>query len=172
MRENYLIACICEGSSERAIIDLLLEHDKLIFSLDQLLERETIKIRNAKKFETMYLDKATDQKVKIYRILDSRNENFKLSKAYAAKVEVINIITAPEVELLLIHAEDQYEQYVKSRKKPSEFASTLFKGENIKSYSFIKRYFCDIEILISAIEIYRSKKSIKHGDLTLLDILK
>ncbi|WP_322903293.1 hypothetical protein [Paenibacillus campi] len=109
MREDCLIACICEGSSERAIIDILLEHDKLIFSLDQLLERETIKIRNAKKFETMYLDKATAQKVKIYRILDSRNENFKLSKAYAAKVEVINIITAPEVELLLIHAENQYE---------------------------------------------------------------
>ncbi|WP_322923049.1 hypothetical protein [Paenibacillus campi] len=172
MREDCLIACICEGSSERAIIDILLEHDKLIFSLDQLLERETIKIRNAKKFETMYLDKATAQKVKIYRILDSRNENFKLSKAYAAKVEVINIITAPEVELLLIHAENQYEQYVKSRKKPSEFASTLFKGENIKSYNFIKSYFGHVEILIAAIEMYRSKKSIKYSDLTLLDILK
>lgn len=34
----------------------------------------------------------------IIRILDSRRENFRLSKAYAHKVDVINIITAPELK--------------------------------------------------------------------------
>ena len=40
--EEY-IACICEGSAEQAIMDLLLENNKLEFSKEQLLEEETIR---------------------------------------------------------------------------------------------------------------------------------
>ena len=32
------IACICEGSAEEAIMDILLDHDLLIFSREDLLE--------------------------------------------------------------------------------------------------------------------------------------
>ena len=35
------------------------------------------------------------------RILDSRRENFKISKAYQFMVDVINVITAPEIEMLI-----------------------------------------------------------------------
>ena len=34
------------------------------------------------------------------RILDSRREEFRLSKAYEQKVDVVNVITAPEIEIL------------------------------------------------------------------------
>lgn len=33
-------ACICEGGAETAIMDLLLDQNKLIFSRDELLEGE------------------------------------------------------------------------------------------------------------------------------------
>jgi len=45
-------------------------------------------------------------KISVIRILDSRRENFKLSKAYEHKVDVINVITAPEIEMLIIFNED------------------------------------------------------------------
>lgn len=48
--EGY-IACICEGSAEQAIMDLLLDNNKLIFSKEQMLEGETIRCRGAKNFE-------------------------------------------------------------------------------------------------------------------------
>lgn len=32
MTEEVYIACICEGAAEDAIIDILLDNDKLIFS--------------------------------------------------------------------------------------------------------------------------------------------
>ena len=38
-------ACICEGGAERAILELLLEQDKLIFSKEELLEEEIINSR-------------------------------------------------------------------------------------------------------------------------------
>lgn len=44
-------------------------------------------------------------KISVVRILDSRRENFKLSRAYRDKVDVINIITAPEIEMLIIFSE-------------------------------------------------------------------
>ena len=45
------------------------------------------------------------------RILDSRREEFRLSKAYAQKIDVVNVITAPEIEMLIIQAEGAYDQF-------------------------------------------------------------
>ena len=58
------------------------------------------------------------------RILDSRREEFRLSKAYEQKIDVVNVITAPEIEMLIIHAEGAYDQFKRSGKKPSEFCKT------------------------------------------------
>lgn len=82
MELSKYIACICEGTAEEVIMDILLDHDKLIFSRNQLLEEAPIRCRDAKKFEARYLRKGFTDKISIIRILDSRRENFKLSKAY------------------------------------------------------------------------------------------
>lgn len=70
-----------------------------------MLDEKVIRIRSAKKFEERYLHKGFDNQISIIRILDSRKENFRLSKAYEHKVDVINIITAPEIEMLIIYTE-------------------------------------------------------------------
>ena len=89
-------ACICEGSAEGAIMDILLDYGLLIFSREEMIEEEVIRCREGKKFEEKYLRKGYMDKISVIRILDSRRENFKLSKAYAGKVDVINVITASE----------------------------------------------------------------------------
>lgn len=89
-------ACICEGSAENAIMDILLDHNLLIFSKEDMIEEEVIRCREGKKFEEKYLRKGFMDKISVIRILDSRREKFKLSKAYASKVDVINVITEPE----------------------------------------------------------------------------
>ena len=75
---DYIVACICEGSAEQAIMELLLDAIKLIFDNEQLLNEEIIGTRSAKNFEQRYLRKGFDKKIIILRILDSRKENFKL----------------------------------------------------------------------------------------------
>lgn len=87
---NYK-ACICEGSAENAIMDILLDYNLLIFNREEMIEEEVIRCREAKKFEEKYLRKGFKDKISVIRILDSRGENFKLSKAYAGKVDVINV---------------------------------------------------------------------------------
>lgn len=75
-------ACICEGSAETAIIDILLDHNLTLFTREEMLEEEVIRCRSGKNFEERYLRKGFSGKVSVIRILDSRRENFKLSKAW------------------------------------------------------------------------------------------
>ena len=166
------IACICEGSSEKAIMELLLDADKLIFSRDDLLEGELIRSRSAKNFEEQHLRKGFTEKITVLRILDSRREQFKLSKAYAHKIDVVNIITAPEIEMLVIFNEGKYEEYKKSDKKPSDFCKSELKLSNVKSSDFVTNYFSDVEVLISAIREYRRVSNVPKGEYSLSDLLK
>lgn len=169
--EGY-VACICEGSAEQAIMDLLLDSDMLIFNKDQLLEEEIIRTRGAKNFERQHLRKGFNNKITVLRILDSRTENFKLSKAYVNKVSVIDIITAPEIEMLIIVSEGKYTDYKKSGKKPNEFCKIELKFRNVKRYDFVKNYFNDINKLIESIFEYKRVANIKKDEHTLFDLLK
>ena len=85
-------ACICEGSAEEAIIDILVDNDLLIFKREEMLEECVIRCRSAKRFEERYLRKGFDEQISVIRILDSRREEFRLSKAYEQKIDVVNVI--------------------------------------------------------------------------------
>ena len=104
--------------------------------------------------------------------MDSRRENFNLSKEYYPKVSVIDIITAPEIEMLIIFNENKYNEFKKSKMKPSEFCKTELKLSKVKNYDFVKDYFSDIDKLLKSIHEYRSVSNIKRGEYTLFDLLK
>lgn len=172
MKLTKYIACICEGAAEKAIMDLLLDADKLIFKRDNLLEGELLRCRSGKNFEEQYLRKGFTEQITVLRILDSRREQFKLSKAYEHKVSVINVVTAPEIEMLIIFNERKYEEYKKSSKKASEFCKTDLKYRNVKNTEFVKRYFSDIDHLVKAILEYKRVSNVPNGEYTLSDILR
>lgn len=164
IREVVKIALLCEGHSERAIMDRLLEHDALHFKQEDVLEEEAIKIRSAKSFQDKYLSKTMREKIIVYRIIDSPKEVFKLSGPYKEKVEqVVNVITSPEIEMLIIHAEDRYDTYAHSKMKPSEYVNNVLGIKRIKNYETVQRYFRDIEKLKSAIKTYHSHTKYKEN---------
>lgn len=171
MEEWGIVACICEGSGEQAIIELLLDNNILEFSKQDLLEDKVIRVRSAAKFEEMYLRKQFDKKITIVRILDSRKENFKLSKLYKNKVKVMNIITAPEIEMLIIHNENAYEHFKKTGSKPSEYCRKYLGYKDVKNYQFVRDYFSNIDTLLGAIKTYRKKANVRKGEMTLFDLL-
>lgn len=164
-------ACICEGAAEAAIIDILLDNELLIFSKEEMLDEKVIRCRDGKTFETRYLRKGFSDTISIIRILDSRRENFKLSKAYEHKVDIINVITAPEIEMLIIFNEDKYKEFKKSGKKPSDFCKEDLKMSHVKAYDFVKKYFSDVTILLQAIRKYNEMSKVRKDEYTLLDLL-
>ena len=74
--------------------------------------------------------------------------------------------------MLIIHSEKKYQEYQKSRKKPSEFCKENLKMHNVKSYDFVYKYFSNIEILIGAIKNYHEKANIDKNEYSLNDLLK
>ena len=165
-------AVICEGSAENAIIDILLNHDLLIFTRGEMLEEEVLRCRDGKRFEEKYLRKGFADKISVIRVLDSRREIFKLSKAYEHKVDIINVITAPEIEMLIIFNENKYKEFKKSGKKPSSFCKEDLKMAGVKSYRFVRNYFSDPTVLVTAIKKYHEMSKIRKGEHTLLELLK
>ena len=172
MELSKYVACICEGTAEEVIMEILLDNDRLIFDRSQLLEETLIRCRDAKKFETRYLRKGFTEKISIVRILDSRREKFKLGKAYEHKVDVINVITAPEIEMLVIFAEKKYAAFKNSRKRPSDFCTQDLGLGNVKSRDFVQQYFQDVDLLIAAIKEYKRISHRAKGEYALADLLK
>ncbi|MCT4631911.1 MAG: hypothetical protein N4A76_04125 [Firmicutes bacterium] len=171
MELNSIVACICEGNAEQAIMELLLENNLLIFNEDQLLDGEIIRCRNSTRFEKKYLNKGFKERITVLRVLDSRKENFKLSKAYQHQVDLINIITAPEIEILVILCEGKLKEFNKLGLKPSVYCKAKLKMKDVKSAEFVKDYFQDIDKLIFAIKKYKQYKKVPKGEKTLVDIL-
>lgn len=166
-------ACICEGGAERAILELLLEQDKLIFSKEELLEEEIINSRRGRDFEERYLRKEFSGKITVYRVLDSRRENFKISKAYQNKVDIVNVITAPEIEMLIICNEGKYKDFEKRKNmSPSEYCKSILRYKDVKSVSFVKEYFSDIAVLERSLHEYRKITKRRKNEKTLWDLLK
>lgn len=172
MKLSKYVACICEGGAEKTIIELLLDSNSLIFSYDDLLEGEILRCRKARDFETQYLRKYFNEKVTVLRILDSRKERFAWSKAYAHKVDVINVVTAPEIEMLVILSENKYKEFKGSNLKPSEYCKSFLGYSNVKRPVFIEAYFKDLDKLITAIKRYKKVSKINHGEYALADLLK
>lgn len=165
-------AVLCEGSAEAAIIDILLDNHCLLFEREELIEEEVLRIRSARNFETRYLRKGYNEKISVIRILDSRNEKFNLSREYQDKVDVINIITAPEIEMLIIISENEYDRYKRSGKSPSGFCKENLHIRRIKNYDYVYSYFSDSTKLIASINEYHRLSNIPRGELTLKDLLK
>lgn len=178
MELNGYIACMCEGSAELAIIDILLDNHLLIFEREDLLEEMPIPRTSAKEFEKKYLRMGFEDSITLIRIIDSRTEGFSLSAAYKHKVRIINVITAPEIEKLIIIAEGKtkdYEKFRNSRKnqnKPSIYCKEILQFTNVKKYDFVKEYFADYTKLIKTIKEYCRISDVKQGECTLLDLLK
>ena len=70
MEKDVYVAFMCEGEAERAIIDILIDNNKLIYTREELLEEEPIKRCSAKEFERKYLRKSFQGKISLYRIID------------------------------------------------------------------------------------------------------
>lgn len=170
--DSHPIACICEGVAELVIMNILLDNHLLVFEREQLIDSEFIRRLAVKDFERKYLRREYDNAIIILRIIDSRSEQFNLRKAYEHQVkEIIKVITAPEIEILIIVAMKKYESYIKSRKKPSDYCVQDLGLKNVKSRDFYEAFFSDPDLLVNTIhEYHRLHKQLPHES-SLYDLL-
>lgn len=170
---NTLVAIIAEGNTEQAILDVLIKHNAIRYSSDELLQEEIIRCRSGRGFAKKYLNKSIGKNVLIYRVLDSKKENFKLPPAYREKVSgVINLYTRPEIEILFILFHDDYQKF--KNQKGTIKASTFVK-ENYNDLNSLKAYhdnylFWD-KHFNDLIDVLKTYKSYHNDDNCIADLL-
>ena len=170
-----MIACLCEGNAEREIMDILMENGLLSFSMDDLLSNDFIRRLSGREFCTRYLGyRLGGMTVDIIHIQDSRTERFDIPKAYKKVIRSDKrCITSPEIEILIILAEGRYEDFRKSRKKPSEYCKSELGMRKVKSREFVRSYFLDADRLLKALRLYREYygRTQDPSDIILYDLL-
>lgn len=175
---NDIVACICEGNSEKYLISMLLEQNKLIFVEEQLLDGDFFqgKYRNPEVFSSQYLTMDYGStKIVVLSIQDNKN-SYHLKKPYSNKIKNTHlVVTSPELEILMIHSLGLYDQYqrVKKSKKPSVYlAETLNKKTSIiKSQDYIREFYSKYS-LEDAIIMQKRKSRADSKMIFLADLLK
>ncbi len=173
-RAKYII-CSCEGAAEQEIMDLLLNNELLIFARSQLVYGEVTKLRKGEDIKNKYLGADYAEKIVLLRILDSRRENIRIPKPYKEKVEIVNINTNPEIEILLIIYFGKYQEYIrhyKSFKKPSEYCKEILKITDCKKQGYFNELFGSrVDVLVKVLKEYSSHRNRSEGYF-LSDLLK
>lgn len=177
------VICVCEGAAEEVIIEKLFSENLLSFkssdrSQGNKLVREFTRKRSGKQIEAQFLQRDYgNDPIIILRVLDSRNENFNLSPIYQERVEngeiqIINILTRPEIEMLIILNEGNYEKYskVKSQIKASDYCKSELELGNVKSKRFVNSYFEDTADLVKSLKMYK-KNQPNRQEFCLYDLL-
>ena len=93
------------------------------------------------------------------------------------KVDVNNVITAPEIEKLIICNEKKYKDYEREARKnprlmPSIYCKSILKFNNVKSYDFVTEYFSDMQVLLNALHEYRRVSKVRADEMTIWDLLR
>lgn len=172
-----IIVCMCEGNAEKAIIDRLLDSNKLRFNKSELLYEQIFGRMTIDKLVQNHLNRDFgDQRIEVVRIIDSKKEKFEPRKTlHRMKIHSVKTyLTCPEVEILIIIAENKYSDYqqYKSKMKPSVYCKQILKMNQIKKYDFIYNYFSNVDLLVSTLIEYKRLHNFDRAELCLADLLQ
>ena len=142
----------CEGTVEQSVIEKLLGADALVFPEDNIVD--VTRLRKAADIEESYLSFDYDWPVCVVRVHDSRKERFRLGRLYADRFPVASVLTHPEMEVLTIIREGEWQRWHKGHLKPSEYCAQVLGMRGVKSAEFVNGYW-DAESIKSAAEEYR-----------------
>lgn len=167
---------VCEGTSESDIIDWIQDENRFFsnnINFDYKYSRST---SGKRKLLNKISSTDTGGEVAILYVHDSKREDFLGKNNHIYNIPVINVLTCPEIEVLLILKEPKLRNpWLRNtnRKKPSEVCSKFYKT-NVKKSSFLVDQFDSLEDLFEVCKEYKRihKGTKNQNDLTLYDIIK
>ncbi|MDF7664663.1 hypothetical protein [Bifidobacterium sp. ESL0745] len=193
---NGLVLFSCEGVAEGVIVTKLIEHDLTFLDRAQIVQDDSAdedetdvhwftNERHERRIEDAFLNEDYGNDVFVLSVKDQQKHGLKFRETYTTRlhpVHAINIITHPEIEMLVLYREGQDQQFRKwyernkrslgKNAKPSKFCTTELRMADVKEYSFLKPYWDDETELVGALNAYRQHTVNEPGDFMLADLLK
>lgn len=179
LRSSYVLFS-CEGTAEAVCIQKLVDAKALVVPRantvdDPIFFTPYTRLRKADDIAGRFLRTTFEGEglsgLTICRIVDSRSGKFRLPRQYEGDCAIASLFTRPEVEMLVIHAMDAYDEWSKmSRRnrqlKPSEFCKGQLDLAHVKERGFLEGFW-DAEKLVKAIDAYDARRSHADGELSL-----
>ncbi|MBR3315651.1 MAG: hypothetical protein IKG18_16115 [Atopobiaceae bacterium] len=173
-----------EGGAEQVVMDKLIEADALRVPRQKIVDDPIYftpytRLRKADQiaqrfFATSYCADGASGLL-LARIVDSRAGRFVLPRRWVHSCVVESFFTRPEIEVLVIHAEGAFKEWSRASRRnrqlrPSEFCKANLRMRDVKSPSFLERYW-DERKLVDAIHAYDRHRNHASGELSLGDLL-
>lgn len=174
---------MCEGPNEKAVVDILLDAERLKFVRDDLVG---LSVYHARQLTSPVIRTNLNiytGEFEVYRIGDALTDKFSASTDYQDRIRAIRkFCTKPELEILLIIAEGKESEFEKVKAGKHRIRAKDFSKAHIihnrvrynNSTQFYRDYFgSDIEMLVAAIKKYKEKhRAHKKDEEYLADLLK
>lgn len=176
-----------EGAAEGIIIEQLYESGLLLVPKErvvsdaQYIDRPYTRTRKAADIAREYLgvnyEVDGSEGLLIARIVDSRSSSFILPRNVRRAAKVESFFTRPEIEMLVIHREDAYDDWLRESRrdrqlKPSEFCKGTLGFDRVKETAFLRSYWSDSAALVQSIRKYARYCQRRKGEYVLADLLK
>lgn len=176
-----------EGTSEGTVIQVLYDNDLMIVPRERVVKDALIVDRPytrkrkaaeiANDYFSMNYETAGAEGLAVARIVDSSAPKFEFPKRRQNGTKVLSFVTRPEIEMLAIHAEGAYRDWVNATRrdrqlKPNEFCKQCLGLGKIKEKGFLEEYWGNGARLIKAIKAHAETSKRKNGELLLVDLLK
>lgn len=179
LRSSYVLFS-CEGTAEAVCIQKLVDAEALVVPRanvvdDPIFFTPYTRLRKADDIAGRFLRTTFEGEgvsgLTICRIVDSRSAKFRLPRQFEGACAIASLFTRPEIEMLVIHAMDAYDEWSKmSRRnrqlKPSEFCKGHLGLAHVKERGFLEGFW-DAGKLVKAIEAYDARRSHADGELSL-----
>jgi hypothetical protein len=174
----------CEGAAEGVVMQRLYDEDVLAVPservvVDPMMFTPYTRLRKAGDISQRFLGTSYEgygaSGLLIARIVDSRAGKFVLPRRWSRDVAIESFFTRPEIEMLVIHAEDAYGVWQKACRRdrqlrPSEFCKGQLGLDRVKETVFLRDYW-DTHNLVGAIKSYDEHRGRKDGELSLGDLI-
>lgn len=168
----------CEGENEEETLRWIIEENRLCFPVDicdfNYLRKG--RSRNGKKeLINNCMEYGYKGRVVIIYLLDSCSEKWKLNQTEAKQIDILRILTPPEIEILFTlmnpnieHAWKKYCKDTNDHAHPSSFCKQYFKDQlhkvhinNVKSAGALRAILGSIDELDRVAQIYKGHGSLK-----------
>ncbi len=116
---------MCEGTNEEKLVELLLDNNKLKIKRSELIGLKPYNIRQLNNPTIINELIRYGERVIVYRIGDTQKDKLKIPiilKNIISSKDIYKYCTKPELEILLIINEELYQDYLKSKKRPKDYA--------------------------------------------------
>lgn len=184
---NRYVLFSCEGTAEGVVVQVLYDNDLMVVPRSRVVmdsvitNRPYTRKRKAREIADEYfsMDYETDgaQGLTVARIVDSHAAKFEFPRRQQNGTKVLSFLTRPEIEMLLIHAESAYSDWLKASRrnrqlKPSDFCKQQLGFADVKKGEFLREYWGNPGDLVDAVRAYAENCKRKPGELALADLLR